>query len=486
MSMDNTPDVTGQTVPRRRFLKAAGASGVAVGLAGCIYGGDGGNGSGTTIQFAADPDLKKIQGKYNDWLHKAGLSKDITVDILAGSSVTDQRQQKYTQWLSANREKPTLLMTDSGWTIPFIARGQLLNLSKNMSDTAKMVKDEYFEASVNTALGNNGDLYAVPLFPDFPTMQYRKDLVKKAGYDPEGENWATESITWKRFSEITKDVMKKNKMRYGFTFQFKAYEGLSCCDFNEFLSSYGGAYFGPLKNLFGPVGKRPITVDEKPVVDSLRMLRTFIYGENDPHALNGITGGIAPTAVLQWTEDPSLKPFTNGKAVMHRNWPYAININGAEKNFGKDLGVMPIPYGVKESEAKYEGTGGPVAALGGWHAAINPNTQNKEAAYEAVRAMTKEDVQFKLFEEIGWLPPRPSSLSSKRAKQVPVMGRYLEQLRIAGENAISRPVTVVWPQESAKIAQQANGAVGKNGNPKKAMTQLKSQLEQIESSVEQS
>nr|WP_248904493.1 substrate-binding domain-containing protein [Halocatena marina] len=481
MSKDHTPNKTRQRVPRRRFMKAVGASGVAVGLAGCIYGDDSGGG-GTTLKIASDSDLKDVQGKLNNWLHNAGLSKDITIEVLAGSSITDQRQQKYTQWLSSNREEPALLMTDSGWSIPFIARGQLLNLSENMSKTAKMVKNEYFEASVNTALDENGNLFAVPLYPDFPTMLYRKDLVKKAGYDPEGENWATKSMTWKRFSKITKEVMNQNSMKYGYTFQFKSYEGLSCCDFNEFISSYGGAYFGPLKNLFGPVGDRPITVDEKPVVDALRMLRTFIYGNNDPHALNGITGGIAPTAVLQWAEDPSLQPFTNGNAVMHRNWPYAINTAGAEDKLGKDLGVMPIPYGVEKSKAKYKGTGGPVAALGGWHVAINPNTPETEAAKEVVRTMTKEDVQFKLFQEIGWLPPRPSSLDSKRAKEVPVMGRYLDQLRIAGKNAIPRPVTVAWPQESSKIAQQANSAVGENGNPQKAMTNLKSQLKDIENS----
>jgi ABC-type glycerol-3-phosphate transport system substrate-binding protein len=292
-------------------------------------------------------------------------------------------------------------------------------------------------------------------------------------------------MDWKQFSKATKEAMDANDAaEMGFTFQADVYEGLSCCDFNEFLTSFGGAYFGnPKKNLFGPVGERPVTVAEQPVVDSLKMVRTFIHGSSAPNTLDGYEGGISPPAVLQWTEEPSRKPFTNGKAVMHRNWPYSININGAEDVFGEDLGVMPIPYGVPESEAKYPMTGGPVAALGGWHVALNPNAANKAAALEVIKAFTKPDVQLAMFGLIGWIPPRPPLLDSSEAKEVPVIGRYVEQLKVAGENAIPRPVTVVWPQESAKIAQEANAAMSGDKSPTKAMTDLKSSLEQIESSV---
>ncbi|MFC4449374.1 extracellular solute-binding protein [Halorussus aquaticus] len=479
------------SVSRRRFVEAAGATGTALSLAGCTSS-DGGNstatttssgdgGGKTTVQLASDADLKEVQSKFNSWLHEAGLSKDVHVEVIAGSDITNKRQNKYTQWLSSGRNKPSLLMMDNGWTLPFIVRDQLLNLSEEIPDTASMVEDEYFSASVGTAKGPNDDLFAVPVYPDFPTMQYRKDLVQDAGYDTSG--WATSSMTWKRFSKITADVKKQSDVDYGFTFQFKSYAGLSCCTFNEFLSSYGGTYFGGLDNLFGPVGERPVTVDEKPVVDSLRMLRTFVNGESDEHGLDGVTGNISPQAVLQWAEEPSRKPFTNGNAVMHRNWPYAVNISGAEDALGKDLGVMPIPHGVSPDEAKYEGTGGATAALGGWHTAVNPNTNKKEAALEVVKAMTNKQVQFNLLEEIGWMPPRPSMMDSDTAKNIPVMGRHMETFRLAGENAIPRPVTVAWPQERSKIAQEANATVAGQKPPKKAMTDLKSTIKQIEDSV---
>ena len=494
-------------VSRRRFVQAAGASGVTVGLAGCISsGGDGGSGDGgdggtgtaintsapeedVTVKWAADTRVADNKKGIIDAMRKAGLPDNITVEIVAGSQVTDNRQSQYQQWLSANREEPTLLMMDSGWTIPFIVRDQLQNLSSALpSGMTDIINNEYFEASVNTAKHpETGDLYGMPLFPDFPTIQYRKDLMKKAGFtEDDFSTWAQESMSWQEFSQAVKKTMDADgvDVDYGFNFQASIYEGLSCCDFNEFMTSFGGSYFGPHKNLFGPVGDRPVTVDEQPVIDSIKMVRSLIHGSDAKNTMDGIAG-VSPEAVLQWTEEPSRQPFTNGNAVALRNWPYSININGAEDAFGEDLGVMPIPYGVKASEAQYDGTGGPVAALGGWHMTMNPNAPEtkKQAAVQVLQVMQKEQFQLDLFGLVGWIPPRPKLLDSDQAKEVELIGRYLPQLKVAGENAVPRPVTAVWPQQSGKIAQQVNSAYAGKKTPKKAMSDLKATLEQIESNA---
>jgi len=501
-------------VSRRRFVAAAGATGATAAIAGCGGGdggdggsdgsdgsdggdggstGDGGSGDGTTtVKWAADSRSKSNAEGFKQALSDAGLSDNIELEVLGGSQVTDNRRSKYQQWLSGGRTEPTMLMMDSGWTIPFIAREQLLNMSQSdvvPDSVVSNVKDNYFQASVNTAQGQNGDLFGVPLFPDFPTMQYRKDLLREAGYsDSDFSTWASESMSWKKFSNITKEVMETDgvDVDYGYTFQANVYEGLSCCDFNEFMTSWGGAYFGnPEENLFGPIGDRPITVDEEQVLDSIRMVRTFIHGQSDPESLSGYAGQIAPQAVLQWTEEPSRKPFTGGNAIMHRNWPYSININGTEENFGEDLGVMPIPYGVTADEAEYPMTGGPVAALGGWHMTINPNapTAKQEAAAKIIETMQTEQFRIWAFSSDGpgWIPPTPSLLgSSSLADKAPVMGRYLEQLKVAGENAIPRPVTAIWPQQSGKISKQVNTAYAQGKTPQKAMSDLKSTLQSIE------
>ncbi|PSQ03653.1 sugar ABC transporter substrate-binding protein [Halobacteriales archaeon QS_6_71_20] len=478
-------------------MATAGATGVA-GLAGCSGGSDGGTtgtvtGDGSdgsegsvTLQWAASSQEKDVSDQIVEALRDAGMPDRIDISFLAGGNVSNDRRSQYNRWLSADRAKPDLLRMDSGWTIPFIAREQLMNLSESLGDEfTTRVGEDYFDMAVNTASDRDGALYALPLWVGLPTMLYRKDLVESAGYSPESENWATESISWETFSHVTRDVLDENDdLDYGYTFQASDYEGLSCCNFNEFMTSWGGAYFGnPEEHLFGPVGDRPVTVDDPQVVDAVRMVRTFINGDDDEHSLDGYAGDISPDAVLQWTEPTSAKPFTNGNAVMLRNWPYFVNVNGSPENFGEDLGVMPIPYGMQSSDAEYPSTGGPVAALGGWHLAANPNTEHESAVLEVMKAASKDSFNLALFDILGQIPPKPAALDREEARDIPVMGRYLDTLKVAGENAIPRPVTSVWPDQSTQIYQAVNGTLGQEQPPEAALSDLSETLTQIENSL---
>ncbi len=469
------------TIPRRDFIKATGATGVAAGLAGCsAISGERNN--GTTLKFITSNDWIANEDVLVDALYDAGMPDHITIDSMSMGRTTDTAQAKYRMWLSAGEETPDVFLIDSGWTKPFITRDLILNLSTVFSnDVQETVRNEYAEKSVSTAVGSDGDLYALPLFPDVPTIQYRKDLAQKAGYDL--EQHATDPMSWKEFSHAITDIYEQNDIEYGFNWQAAASEQLSCCVFNEYLSSWGGAYFGnPETNLYQNIGDRPITVAEDPVLQSLRMARTFIHGTDDPHSLDDFAGGISPASVLQWTIEPSRRPFTSGNAVALRNWPYSIAIGGAESELGTKMGVMPMPYGVTPDTAKHPLTGGSIAALGGWHLAVNPNSPRKDAALEFLTATMKDEFQLAMFEAVGWLPPKPELLTTKTARQVPVMGRYVDQLRFATQHSLARPVTVLWPQESDQISQAANAALATTA-PKQAMKRLKNSLQALEESV---
>jgi ABC-type glycerol-3-phosphate transport system substrate-binding protein len=467
------------SVSRRQVLRAVGTTGAVVGggLAGCLARGETPPG---TVEIAANTDVKNNLDEIQSKLYEVGLSKDVEITAIAGSASTGARKQQYNRWLSANLEQPSLFLMDSGWTIPFIVRNQLANVSELRPRLAKTIQDEYFDTFVQSLEDRSGDVYGVPLFPTTGAMLYRKDLVKEAGFSPEKEEWATTPMSWKKFAKVTKQTREQTGTTYGFTFQAKAYEGLSCCDFKEFAGTWGGSYFGAKKNLFGPVNERPVTVDSDPVLKATRMVRSFIHGTDAPNTLDSMAGPISPRSVLQWTEEPSRKPFSQGNAVMHRNWPYAIAIDGAEESFGERLGVMPIPYGVQAKDAKFEGYGGTTSALGGWHICLNPNAQNKAQALEVMEALVDPEFQLFLFELLGWLPPRPELFGSKRARKVPTVGRYLDTLKLTVENSVPRPVTVAWPQESTKIAQKASAAFSGDASPTQAMNTLAKQLEIIE------
>ena len=130
-------------VRRRRFIESVGVAG-AVGLAGCSQSSDsptetgnqsnGAQGDDTVaLEWAASQEEASEQEAFNDALHEAGLSEDIRVEFLSGGDVTEDRREQYQRWLSSGRSTPDLLRVDNGWTIPFIARDQLLNLSDHMS-----------------------------------------------------------------------------------------------------------------------------------------------------------------------------------------------------------------------------------------------------------------------------------------------------------------------------------------------------------------
>lgn len=473
-------DGEGIPISRRRLLGTA-AGGVSIGLSGCVLG-RADESTGTTVQLAADSGAFEAQADINEALHAEGMPDDITVEVLVVGS--DTAQSQFTNWLSADLEQPSLFRMDNGWTIPFILRDQIANLSQAVPEVAKTVKEQYFDASVSTATGPEGNVYGVPLFSDFGLMLYRKDLVKKAGFDPSG--WATNPLTWKRFAEVTKQTKAQAQTEYGFTFQAKVYEGLSCCTFNEFMTTWGGSYFGPPANLLQNVGQRPITVDADPVVKAGKMGRTFVNGPDDPHALDEFAGPIAPDAVLSWEEDSSLSAFTDGDAVTHRNWPYSILEAGTGEAFGEGLGVMPMPTGVPPDQAAIKGMGGSKSALGGWHVTLNPNAANREAALEVLRAMTADSFYLTLMEVLGYVPPKPDLLDSKKARNVDVVGRYVDTLRFAGERAVPRPVTVVWPLQSPRISQQVSATLSGDKSPQQAMTDLKRLLAQIEENAEES
>lgn len=463
---------------RRRALQALSGAGLA-GLAGCsAVIGQGDDLGGTVVQFAANSGAAAAQSDINEALHEAGLPSDISVEVLATSS--GRAEQQFSQWLTAGLEQPSLLRMDSGWTIPFILREQVANLSEELPDLAERVEQNYFDASVATASGPDDDIYGVPLFSDFGLMLYRRDLVREAGFDPSG--WATSPLTWERFSEVTKQTMDQAGTDYGFTFQAAVYEGLSCCTFNEWMASRGGSYFGARENLLGEVGDRPVTVDAEPVVDAARMGRSFLYGPDGEHTLDDIAGPISPRAVLQWEEDSSLAAFTNGDAVTHRNWPYSVLSAGASDAFGERLGVMPMPYGVRPDQATFDGMGGSSSALGGWHVTLNPHAKHKDAAKEVLRAMSEDSFYLKLMEVLGYVPPKPDLLASERARNVEVMGRYVDTLKAAGENAVPRPVTVVWPMESPRISQQVSATLSREKTPDGAMSDLGRLLVRIENS----
>lgn len=481
---------------RRRFVESVGATGVAAGLAGCSSNDGQGKGGATTGNSSGkDVTIVWNTHDYDDKI-KSAISKALEAELPDHISVeladqpgetTDDTRSQYNQWLSSGRSTPDIITPDTAWSIPYVVRGQVLNLNDHMSqETLDYMEQNYVDQLRPTMTDSDGNFFGVQYNTDIAGIQYRKDLVEDAGYDPEGENWITKGMSWKEFSHMIADVLKQNSnVDYGFTFQGRAYEGLSCCNYNEWMTSFGGAYFGGRDNLFGPVGDRPVTVDEDPHYKALRMVRTFIHGEGDEHALDGYAGNISPPATLQWAEETSLQPFVAGNAIANRNWPTTWSTSGAKDAHGENLGVMPIPSGVSDGEGKYDGTGGVGRSfVGGWTCMVNPNSKNVKEAVQVLEAMVgNTEFRSTVFEQTGTLPPDISLLKSDALEGLGVVSRYLDVLRTTAPRAIPRAATVAWGPESSQISQQVNNCLNQQKSPKQAMSDLKSSIKDIEAKL---
>ncbi|GAB7021375.1 extracellular solute-binding protein [Halostagnicola bangensis] len=474
------------SISRRNVLAATGAAGI-IGAAGCLS--DNGDeeldiseydGEEVTVEYSTAPLFGDVEDQIQEALRDAGLHENIEVDVSTGVWGADDQEDQYNQILQAGQSTPDIMLTNFAYTSSFAPRGWLVDLNEALSEEKlEELEDDYHQEMVDS-MRYDGGLYGVPQFVDIPAILYRKDYVENAGYDPEGENWATEPMSWEEFADIVSDSVEANDVDHGYTTTLDQ-RTVGHQTGYEKVVTMGGNYFGDMENQHGPVGDRPVTIDEEPVIDALRLLRTFMYGSDDEHAIDGMTGDILPSEALGWDTQPSQESFAAGEAVFHRNWSYAIADFASEDAFGEDIGLMPFPYGVSEDEAEYEGTGGTNATLGGWHLSLNPNSEKLPAAVELLKVMTSDEFYLDIFEITGSTPPKPELFGSEQAEEVPVMSRYLETLQLQSENQWVHPINAVWDSQSSSIAEEFHACLNQQKSPQAAVEAAQVDVETIES-----
>lgn len=249
-------------------------------------------------------------------------------------------------------------------------------LDKHLLDLTEYVKemqgDFFAPAWQNDVV--NGKVKGVPAFLDSGMLYYRKDLLEKYGEQP--------PETWEELTRIATKIMgaereEGNDKFWGFVFQGKAYEGLTC-DALEWVASYGGG------TIVEPDGQ--ISINNPQAAKALDMAASWV-------------GTIAPKGVMGYMEEESRAVWQNGDALFMRNWPYAYLLAQDESSpiRGK-VGVMPIPKGGDKGQN--------AAALGGWQWAISAYSEKKEAAVAMLKIVTDADAQKQLFLVNGNAPSR--------------------------------------------------------------------------------
>jgi trehalose/maltose transport system substrate-binding protein len=329
------------------------------------------------------------------WAKKTGN----TVTLVSTPDSTTERLALYQQLLAAGAADIDVFQIDVVW--PGILANHFIDLKKY----AGKATDEHFPAIVknNTV---DGKLVGMPWFTDAGVLYYRKDLLQKYNAKTP-ETWEELTATAQKIQEAERKA--GNDKMWGYVWQGRAYEGLTC-DALEWVASYNG---GAIVDSTGKV-----TIDNPGAIAALKTAAGWV-------------GTITPKGVLNYGEEEARGVFQSGNAVFMRNWPYAWGLaNSADSPIKDKVGVVALPKG---------GAGGRHAAtLGGWQLAVSKYSKNAALAADLVVYLTSAAEQKRRAIAGSYNPTIPSLYKDKDVlAATPFFGSLYETF----VNAVPRPST---------------------------------------------
>ncbi len=411
----------------------AGVVTLGVGLAGAA------SASAATVAIscgAVGQELELCKTGVEAWAKQSGNE----VKLISTPNSSSERLALYQQLLAAGATDIDVFQIDVVWP------GTLANHLIDLKQYTKGAEKDHFEPIVqNNTVG--GSLVAMPWFTDAGVLFYRKDLLEKYG--------AEVPQTWEQLTETAKKIQDGereagNDKMWGFVWQGRAYEGLTC-DALEWVASYNGGTI--------------VEADGKVSI-------------NNPNAIKAIdtaagwVGSITPDGVLNYTEEEARGLFQSGNAVFMRNWPYAWALaQGADSPIKDKVGVSPLPKGGDD--------GRHAAALGGWQLSVSKYSKNPEAAADLVAYLTSAEEQKRRAIEGAYNPTIPALYKDEEVlTAVPFFGDLYDVFI----NAVPRPSTVTgnkYNQVSKEFWDAVHVVLSGKASADKSLAELENKLNRL-------
>jgi len=381
-------------------------------------------------------ELEFCKGAADAWAKKTGNE----VQIVTPPNDASERLALYQQVLSAGSDKIDVFQVDVVW--PGLLGNHLLDLKPY----TKGVEKDHFQSFINNNT-NNGRLVAMPWFANAGLLFYRKDLLQKYGQKVPD--------TWEDLGAAAKKIQDGeraagNDKMWGYVWQGRAYEGLTC-DALEWVASYGGG------SIVEPDGK--VSVKNPNTAKALQTAASWV-------------GSISPTAVLNYAEEEARGVFQAGNAVFMRNWPYAWSLAQNDDSVIKGkVGVAVLPKG--------GASGRNAATLGGESLAVSKYSKHAAEAADLVMYMTSAASQ-KDRALRGSFNPTLGALykDAEILKANPFMG----ELYGTFTSAVSRPTTVTgsrYNQVSNQFWNAAHEVLSNKAKPDEALGRLEESLKRL-------
>jgi trehalose/maltose transport system substrate-binding protein len=265
----------------------------------------------------------------------------------------DERLELYRQMLSRASDQIDVLQIDVVWV------GMLANYGLDLNG---LIPAEEIEKHFPSLIENNtvdGELVAMPLFADAPSLFYRKDLLEKYGFSAPPK-------TWNELVEMSETIALGERKEGNLGFWGYLWQGINdealTCNALEWQQSSGGG--------------------------------NFLNDEGDPHLASAESigafkkaaswvGSISPEQVVEFDEEDSRLMWQRGDAAFLRNWSYVFALASQNRFLRERMGVAPLPAG----------PAGRSATLGGWELMVSKFSGYPREAAALVRFMTSESEQ---------------------------------------------------------------------------------------------
>lgn len=438
---DATP-ASGQAAADAAAASTAAAAGLAPGYAAQLPPGlrDDLRGAAITVALGAD-------GPGTPWeeavIKKFSAATGIQVQRVSVPQSSTERLATYLQqWMAQSGDVDV-------YAIDVIWPGIVAPYAVDLHEVFASQLDKYFPAIIanNTV---EGKLVGIPWYTDAGLLLYRADLLQQYGYTAPPKTWDE----LEEMAQIIQDGERQagNNDFWGFVWQGKAFEGLTC-NALEWQVSHGGG------SIIAPDGT--VTVNNAQTIAAFARARRWV-------------GTISPESVTTYNEPESLHTFTEGNAAFMRNWPSSIAVSNAADSAIKGMvGVAQLPRG-DEPNARS------AATLGGWQLMVSTYSQHQAAAIEFVKYMTSPEIQKSASIERALLPTIAMLYDDSDVRAANPYYADLKPVFIGG--AVPRPSTVAgerYKEVSNIYFTSVNEIVTGQTDAKTGVADLEQKLKEI-------
>ena len=335
---------------------------------------------------------------------------NIKIKITRGPRETESVSDLAISSLILGKSPYDILLVDVTWLPKYASAGWLEPLD------ALVTKKQLSTLAKGALKGNTfrKKLYRWPLVADMGLLFWRTDLMKSPPNTPQ------------ELINISRKLQKEGRVKYGYVWQGKQYEGLSCV-FLEVLNGFGGEW---------------ISNDNKVLLNSDESKKAIGWLKEL------IDSNVSPTAVTNFTENEALQVFESGDSAFMRNWPYAWSLLQKDNSKVKGLVGVTTMVAIKE---KYK-----TATLGSWGFSIIKSSENKIEAMKIINYLTSLESQKHLFINNGYTP-----ISSRIFEDKKLLEEYpiLIELKKALEITKPRPETPLYAQISEVVQRGVSGVI---------------------------